>query len=154
MLKPTEENGGSAMLQQLAHADLLEPALFEPYYFEYEITTAAVSIFERFLASPIKANRRHALIALVRCTTAVGYALDAFMLHMHANYKPPTIALPLERNRIRPWPTNVKDSEKPEISPPFAFVREFSPHKWYESGTEPRPHLNHWTGRRTRRAHK
>ena len=82
MLKPTKENGGLAMLQQLAHADLLEPALFEPYYFDYEITTAAVSIFERFLESPIKANRRHALIALVRCTTAVGYALDAFMLHM------------------------------------------------------------------------
>jgi hypothetical protein len=82
MLKPTLENSGLAMLQELAQADLLEPALFEPYYFKFEVTTAAVPILERFLESPIKENRRHALIALVRCTTAVGYALDAFMLHM------------------------------------------------------------------------
>ena len=54
---------------------------------------------------------------------------------LHANYKCPNLALPLERFRIGLKPTIPGDGEKTEISPFFAFVREFSRHKWYESGT-------------------
>jgi hypothetical protein len=83
MLEPTADNGGLAMLQELAQRDLLQPAAIEPYYFKYEITAVAVPILERLLSSPIRSNRHHALIALVRYTTAVGYALDALLLHTH-----------------------------------------------------------------------
>jgi hypothetical protein len=63
---------------------------------------------------------------------------------LDANYKRPIFALPLERFRFGTLPTKTKDGGSIEISPPFTLVRESSPYKWYESGTAPRVHRNHW----------
>ena len=78
---PTAENGGLAMLADLSQADISTLVAIEPYYFKFRVTAAAVPIFERFLASPILANRRHALIGLIRYNPTVGYELEALLLH-------------------------------------------------------------------------